>query len=223
QGEIAGNKDASPGCLDGTGASCTAGALTNRPYPAILWEFTDSGLACSDSCTATSAAPALGETWSRPLVGRIKIVTDPGPPAVFEDRYVAIFGGGFDPSVTPGDNVAAKRPRGGAFYIVDVETGALLYKTTEGLPGDGGSGTATPIPFEPMAAPPGVIDFDDDGYLDIAYMGDVNGNLWRVDLRPDAVNGRGVLNGNQLSGYQPFLLYNGCGPAQGNGPWTKHQ
>jgi Neisseria PilC beta-propeller domain len=224
QGEIAGNKDASPGCLDGTGTSCTAGSVSNRPYPSILWEFTDNGLACSDTCTATSAAPALGETWSRPLVGRIRIVTDPGPPATFEDRYVAIFGGGFDPSFTAGDNVALKLPRGRAFYIVDVETGQLLYKVSEGVAGDGGSGSPpAPVPFAPMAAPPGVIDFDDDGYLDIAYMGDVNGNLWRIDLRPDAVNGRGVLNGNQLSGYQPFLLYNGCGTALGNGPCTTLQ
>jgi len=225
QGEIAGNKDASPGCLDGTGTSCTAGPLSNRPYPAILWEFTDPGASCSDTCqVAPLSPPALGETWSRPLVGRIRIVTDPGPPATFEDRYVAIFGGGFDPSFTPGDDVSVRLPKGRAFYIVDVETGALLYKTTEGVAGDGGSGSPpAPVPFAPMPASPGVIDFDDDGYLDVAYMGDVNGNLWRIDLRPDAANGKGVLNGNQLSGYQPFLLYNGCGTTLGNGPCSNHQ
>src|SRR5262249_1837822 len=194
-------------------------------YPAIMWEFTDNGLSCSDTCSvAPLTPPALGETWSRPLVGRIRIVTDQGPPAVFEDRYVAIFGGGFHPSFTSGANVAAKLPRRRAFYIVDVETGQLLYKTTEGVAGDGGSGTPpAAVPFAPMPAPPGVIDYDDDGYLDIAYMGDVNGNLWRIDLRPDAVNGRGILNGNQLSGYQPFLLYNGCRTALGNGPCSSLQ
>ena len=218
-GDIAGNKDASPGCLDGTGPSCSAGSVANRPYPSILWEFTDAGAACSDTCTSTTLPPALGETWSRPAVGRIRIVTDPGPPAVFEDRYVAIFGGGFDPGFTPGDDVAAKLPRGRAFYIVDVETGQLLYKTTEGVAGDGGSGSPpAAIPFAPMPAPVGLIDFDDDGYLDLAYVGDVNGNMWRIDLRPDPVSGRGVLNGTQLGGYQPFLLYNGCGTALGTGP-----
>src|SRR5262249_49837780 len=136
QGQIAGNKDASPGCLTGAGSSCTAGTVSNRQYPEILWEFTDAGAACSDSCS--TGPPALGETWSRPVVGRIRIVTDPSIPT-FEDRYVAIFGGGFDPSFLPGDSVTAKLPRGRAFYIVDVETGALLYKTTEGFAGDGGS------------------------------------------------------------------------------------
>ncbi|HTY42146.1 MAG TPA: PilC/PilY family type IV pilus protein [Thermoanaerobaculia bacterium] len=222
-GDIAGNKDAAPGCLAGTGASCTAGAAANRKYPEILWEFTDSpGADCTDGCTSTTASPALGETWSKPVVGRIRIITDPGPPTVYEDRYVAIFGGGFDPSFTPGDNVAAKLPRGRAFYIVDVETGNLLFKTTEGSAGDGGSGTPpTAIPFAPMPAAPGVIDYDDDGYLDIAYIGDVNGNMWRINLTPDPVAGRGVLGVNtpgQVTGYQAFLLYNGCGTALGTGP-----
>jgi hypothetical protein len=226
-GEIAGNKDASPGCLTGTGASCVAGAATNRQYPAILWEFTDGGgtpADCSDTCTSTAVAPALGETWSRPVVGRIRIISDPGPPAVFEDRYVAIFGGGFDPSFTMGDSVAAKLPRGRAFYMVDIETGQILYKTTEGVAGDGGTGTPpAPIPFAPMAAPAGLIDYDDDGYLDVAYMGDVNGNMWRIDLRPDATVDRGELIGGDLHGYTPYLIYNGCGTATGAGPCPNKQ
>jgi hypothetical protein len=216
-GEIAGNKDASPGCLTGTGASCTAGVVTGRKYPEILWEFTDGGLDCSDTCT--TPAPALGETWSRPVVGRIRIITDPGPPAVYEDRYVAIFGGGFDPSFTAGDSVAAKLPKGRAFYIVDVETGQLLFKTTEGFAGDGGTGIPpAAVPFAPMPAPPGAIDYDDDGYIDFVYIGDVNGNMWRVNVTPDGPLGRGVLSSGQLSGYEAYLLYNGCGTALGTGP-----
>ncbi len=222
QGEIAGNKDASPGCLTGAGASCTAGAAPNRQYPEILWEFTDAGAACSNMMCST-VAPALGETWSKPVVGRIRVITDEGPPVLYEDHYVAIFGGGFDPGFLPGDSITAKLPRGRAFYIVDVETGALLYKTTEGTTGDGGSGSGTIVPFAPMPAPPGLIDFDDDGYLDFAYIGDVNGNMWRIDLRPDAVANRGVLLSGQLSGYTPFLLYNGCGTANGTGPCTDIQ
>ena len=223
-GEIAGSKDASPGCLTGTGASCSAGTAANRKYPEILWEFGDAaGVACSESikCASTSTAPVLGETWSRPAVGRIRIVTDPGPPAVYEDRYVAIFGGGFDGSFTPGDSVAAKLPKGRAFYIVDVETGKLLYKTTEGV-----SGTGTAVPFAPMPAPAGLIDYDDDGYLDAAYMGDINGNMWRIDLTPNPVSRRGVLGGvtpGQLSGYRPFLLFNGCGSATGAGACPNQQ
>ena len=227
QGEIAGNKDAAPGCLDGTGVSCSAGVAANRKYPEIMWEYTDSlGAPCTDTCVSTTVSPAMGETWSRPAIGRIHVITDEGPPTLYADRYVAIFGGGFDPSFTAGDDVVAKLPRGRAFYIVDIETGKLLYKTTEGVAGDGGTGTPpTAIPFAPMPASVGVIDFDDDGYLDTAYIGDVNGNMWRIDLRPDADLEQGVVDSGsgQITGYAPYLLYNGCGTALGSGPCSNLQ
>jgi hypothetical protein len=210
-GEITGNKDASPGCLDGAGVSCSAGSVANRAYPTIMWEFTDAGAACSDGCSTVS--PALGETWSRPVVGRIKVY-DPSSPTAdtsgFDDRYVAIFGGGFDPSFTPGDRVLQKLPRGRAIYIVDVETGNILFKTTEGSTPDG-SGGFNAVPFAPMPAPPAVADYNDDGYLDVIYIGDVNGNMWRMSLTPDVANGVGLISGGQAHGYSPYLLFNGCG------------
>jgi Tfp pilus tip-associated adhesin PilY1 len=54
------------------------------------------------------------------------------------------------------------------------------------------------------------VDYDDDGYFDRIYIGDVNGRLWKVDitLDPSAVPPRGVLSGGKL-GYNPFLLYDG--------------
>ena len=102
-------------------------------------ELTDAGAACSDSC-GTIGAP-FGETWSRPVVGRIKVVDTASPTADasgFDDRYVAIFGGGYDPSFTPGDDVATKLGTGAviqgrAFYMVDIETGAILYKMQRGV------------------------------------------------------------------------------------------
>ncbi len=215
-GEIVGNKDASPGCLDGSGVSCLAGALTNRPYPSILWEFTDAaGAACSDPC-GTIAAP-MGETWSRPVVGRIK-VHDPSSPTAdsggFDSRFVAIFGGGFDGGFKPGDDVALRVPRGRALYMVDVETGKLLFKTTEGGVPDGSGGFNT-VNFAPMPSAPAVADYNDDGLLDVVYIGDVNGNLWRVDLTPNTTTGVGEFSAGQLHGYKPFLIFNGCGATSG--------
>ena len=52
-----------------------------------------------------------------------------------------------------------------------------------------------------MPAPPGLIDFDDDGYLDFAYVGDVNGNMWRIDLPAGpGVRPRSALTGTHLAG-----------------------
>ena len=66
-------------------------------YPTVLWEMTD-------DCTinGTTCVSNMGETWSRPVVGRIKVINDSG---ATEDRYVAIFGGGFDPTFKPGDTI----------------------------------------------------------------------------------------------------------------------
>jgi len=210
-GEIVGNKDASPGCLDGTGASCSAGAVSNRKFPSIMWELTDAGAPCSDGCSTVN--PGLGESWSRPVVGRIKVF-DPSSSTAdasgFDDRYVAIFGGGFDPSFTPGDRVLQKLPKGRAIYVVDVETGQILFKTTEGGTPDGSGGFNT-VPFAPMPSAPAVADYNDDGYLDVVYIGDVNGNMWRMSLVPDVPNGVGIMTSGQAHGYQPYLLFNGCG------------
>jgi hypothetical protein len=207
QGEMVGNKDHAPGCLEGGGGSCTAGATPGRPYPTIPWEFTDAGAACTEpSGGCATINTALGETWSRPVVGRIKVMSDPGPPAVFEDRYVAIFGGGFDPSFTPGDRVAVKLPNGRAIYIVDMETGRILYKTQQGT-----SSFGAPVNFAPMPSPPAVADYNDDGYLDIIYIGDINGNMWRLNLTPDPSTGAGDISSGQITGYVPFLIFNGCG------------
>jgi hypothetical protein len=212
-GEIVGSKDASPGCLDGGAASCTAGAAGSRQYPAVLWEMTDTGSLCTDSCPQTSVPAPIGETWSRPVVGRIKVhdaLSTTADASGFDDRYVAIFGGGFDPTFTPGDNVALRLPKGRTFYIVDVETGKILYKTTQGTDAGG-----TARNFAPMPSAPAVADFNDDGYLDVAYIGDVNGQMWRINLTPDGTTIGEIQPDGQAHGYQPFLLFDGCEPGGG--------
>ena len=183
-------RDNSPDCLDG-GPGCAA------PYPTILWELTDD---CSvDATTCVPNTSPMGETWSRPVLGRIKV----GNGAGSEDRYVAIFGGGFDSSFVPGREAAASdvTTRGRAIYIVNVETGRILYKATRGTD-DRGNG----VQFAPIPAPPAVADVDDDGYLDVAYIGDLNGRMWRLDLSAGVCEGCGT-SLEKLNGYRPFLLY----------------
>ncbi len=196
-------KKSSPDCLDGE-VGCAA------PYPTVLWEMTDN---CS--INGTTCVSNMGETWSRPVVGRIKVINSSG---ATEDRYVAIFGGGFDPAFNPGTEVVAGDVSSGrAFYIVDVERGKIIYKATSGRDDAGHS-----VLFAPMPAPPAVADVDDDGYLDFAYIGDLNGRMWKIDLRPDSGSRRGECRGcgsasETLTGYQPFLLYDAT-TLDGTGP-----
>ena len=64
-----------------------------------------------------------------------------------------------------------------------------------------------------MPASAAVVDYNDDGYLDLVYIGDVNGRMWRVDLAPGLLtdpNAPGVLGlGGRLqpSLMKPLLLY----------------
>jgi PilC-like protein with beta-propeller domain len=188
------DKTTSPDCLDGD-SNCVA------PYPTILWELTDDCAIDGATCVTN-----MGETWSRPVVGRIKVLNGGST----EDRYVAILGGGFDTGFTPGTEVTAtEKSSGRAVYIVDVERGKVIYKATSGQDSSGNM-----VRFAPMPAPPAIADADDDGYLDVAYIGDLNGRIWKIDLRPDSDAHRGVCSGcggasETVTGYQPFLLYDG--------------
>jgi hypothetical protein len=161
-----------PSCLttSGTGSGCGS-----TPYATPLWEFDDT---CPTVSTCTGAtcvmAPCdedangsadLGQTWSTPVIGRI-LVCDGGTrcnPAVtpnnLVDKYVAIFGGGMDP--------AGANHLGNFLYMVDIQTGKVLYKRalTGSVPSD-------------VAA----VDTNQDGYIDTIYVGTTSGFLYKVDL-----------------------------------------
>lgn len=164
-----------PDCLNKYGA--LPSGCGPIPYGAPLWEFTDN----SNDQLAVVAAPGrapmdedsngvpdLGDTWSNPNIGRIRICTGGDCTKNLEDRYVAIFGGGLDPS-------NKSQPSAGTFlYIVDIERGQVLYKRQ--MPDFAGN-AAGAIPSSPAA-----VDTDQDGYFDRVYVGTTGGYLYRVDV-----------------------------------------
>lgn len=149
-----------PSCLS-TGNQTVAGCGT-LPFPAVLWEFTDS-ITSSRLDEDQNGYPDLGQTWSVPTVGRVRVIGLDNTPA---DRFVAIFGGGMD-----AENKLSPR-RGNWLYMVDIETGQVLYKRP--LVG------AAP-------ADPAVLDVDLDGYLDTIYIGTTAGFLYKVDVSSPGV------------------------------------
>src|SRR5262249_13978370 len=42
--------------------------------------------------------------------------------------------------------------------------------------------SCTPTYFGSIPSEPAAIDYNDDGYIDVIYVGDLTGQLWRVDL-----------------------------------------
>jgi Tfp pilus tip-associated adhesin PilY1 len=121
----------------------------------------------------------MGETWSKPAMGRVKLcvancgnTTSPLP--AFQDHYVAIFGGGFDRE--------RLNRRGNWLYAIDVETGRVLYRANSSCGVNGGASGCSPTYFASMPSEPSVLDVNEDGYLDLVYIGDLKGRMWRVDL-----------------------------------------
>jgi hypothetical protein len=152
-----------PSCLgDPETGDAPAAGCGPRSFPTVLWELEDTWDENLDG------EPDLGDTWSVPVLGRIRVCDGVAcDPALadndIEDRWVAIFGGGFDEEA-PFAGAAAGR----SLYMVDVATGEVLYKQfLDGM-----------VPSEPAA-----VDADLDGYLDRLYVGTTAGSLYKVDLR----------------------------------------
>ena len=150
------------------------------PYPSVLWEFHDlcaGNVPCDDDA---NGRPDLGYSWSKPNTGRVQVRVGAG----FEVRYVAIFGGGMDPALP--DLV------GNFLYMVDIETGKVLYKRQL-------TGSA---PSEPAA-----VDTDQNGLLDTVYIGTTAGFMYKVDISAaadvDAVTGRL----DDLTQWVPFAVF----------------
>jgi type IV pilus assembly protein PilY1 len=127
----------------------------------FMWEFTDADDA------------DLGYTYSRPAVVKMH-----------NGKWAVVFGNGYNNTSTDGgaDTHVSVTGRA-ALYVVDIETGVLLRKivvpagmTEDPLGQSRPNGLATPA----------VVDADGDDIVDVAYAGDVFGNLWKFDLRDAA-------------------------------------
>jgi type IV pilus assembly protein PilY1 len=130
------------------------GALTEGSASSVFkWEFTDS----NDS--------DLGYTYSRPSIVRMNNGT-----------WVAAFGNGY--SNTAADGIVSTTGNA-VLYIVNLHTGALIRKINTGvgmsadpLGTNRPNGLSTPV----------FADVDGDSDVDLAYAGDLFGNVWKFDL-----------------------------------------
>ncbi len=126
--------------------------ITDTLNPKYLWEFPKS--------TDTVTLGKVGQSWSEPVIGRVKIE---GGGELYE-RWVAFIGGGFDYTHNTGR----------AFFIVDIKTGDMV-KEFSGIEGMNYS----------FAAPPTAVDTNLDGYIDKVYSGDLGGQMWVFDVSFD--------------------------------------
>jgi type IV pilus assembly protein PilY1 len=124
----------------------------------VLWEF-------DASSTATDASSRLGYTYGQPNIGRLK-----------SGKWVVLVPSGYFPDCSAPNhdaNCSTIKTQGAvsSLFILDAETGALIkeIQTTSGVTS---YGLTSPV----------LGDYQSDQIDDVAYAGDLVGNLWRFDL-----------------------------------------
>jgi len=123
--------------------------ITDTANPLYKWRIQPS----------SGQEPYLGDPWSKMMVHRVKIGGD--------ERWVGFIGGGHNLSSCSG---TACDERGKGFFVVDLKTGDVLWGFTR----------ADDVRMD--YAIPGtaaIVDSDNDGFTDLAYIGDMGGNVWR--------------------------------------------
>ncbi|WP_448102111.1 pilus assembly protein [Luteibacter jiangsuensis] len=124
----------------------------------VLWEF---------NASSTGGAN-LGYTFGQPNVGRLK-----------NGKWVVLVPGGYFPtdSLDPAWGAGAATNNYSSLFVLDAQTGEVLkeFKTpaTYGGVAVTSFGLASPV----------LGDYDNDQVDDVAFAGDLMGNLWRFDLR----------------------------------------
>ncbi|EDY87210.1 conserved hypothetical protein [gamma proteobacterium HTCC5015] len=153
------------------GRSYYALDVTMPDAPVLKWHISG-----DDSHYLSWSQPAafkeLGQTWSKPLVSLVKWGGDDGDP-----RVVLFFTGGYDEDQDDATDVVADDV-GRALYMVDAETGELLWSA--------GPTAAHDLQLSGMQysfpATPAVVDTTGDGYVNMVVAPDVGGNVWRFDI-----------------------------------------
>lgn len=120
----------------------------------------------------------LGQTWSKPVVTKIKTGED-------SFKTVMIFGGGYDThyddldnSINPGGNVV----KGDNLYIIDLDMNENGVINNPSLLADANTNADGLTVSNSIASDISVIDLNSDGYADRVYAADVGGKIYRLDF-----------------------------------------
>ena len=107
---------------------------------------------------------AIGQTWSTPNVAFIN-----GYSPDNKTKPVVVMGGGYDPCEDT-DSITVSCPSatpGNVVYFIDADTGAVITSFTT---------------LRSVAADVTLIDINNDGLIDYAYVADTGGNIYRIDF-----------------------------------------
>jgi len=149
--------------------------ITLKDAPRFKWKITaysGSGQLCAGTgaCAANADYNELGQTWSAPIVGKIRALGASVP--------ALIFGGGYDPNQDLVPPAGTADTIGRAVYVVNGETGAAVrWFGSSGSVAVAGMNFSIPSDVTALNT-----DSDAQGFIDRLYVGDTGGNVWRFDI-----------------------------------------
>jgi type IV pilus assembly protein PilY1 len=169
--------------------------ISDPNSPKILWKI---------SKTSGGNFDELGQTWSRPRIRQMAWQDTNSDNVIdIKDRQtVVIFGGGYDKTKDNYENLLDASltgvgdinennkyvdNEGNALFIVDALDGSLIWKATKCSAANcTGNLNATEYNHEELrdSIPSDVtpVDSDSDGLVDLVYIADTGGVIWRADL-----------------------------------------
>ncbi|HXK26789.1 MAG TPA: PilC/PilY family type IV pilus protein [Candidatus Binatia bacterium] len=157
--------------------------ITNTTSPQYLWSFADAN---------------LGETWSEPAIGKVKMSDG-------TDKWVAFVGAGFDTTFA---NYSGSSKTSEGFFVIDLSNGAKLWEYYNAT---GSTDDRQYMNFS-IPASPAAVDLNNDGYIDRVYIGDVGGQLWKFDMSAPA-----TVSGGLVTNWTGKRLFTAA-PSQANPP-----
>ncbi|MCX5856005.1 MAG: PilC/PilY family type IV pilus protein [Deltaproteobacteria bacterium] len=142
--------------------------ITTPLSPAYLWNTGGKGVSIN-TLDATTQAPYMGDSWSRMMIGKVRYSSGS---TVTAEKWVGFIGGGYS-----GGNCTASPcdTRGKGFFVIDLTDGSVLWSYT--------LADNTSMVYS-MPGQPAILDTDNDGFIDTAYLGDLGGNMWRFTFCP---------------------------------------
>ncbi|MDC0434655.1 PilC/PilY family type IV pilus protein [bacterium] len=169
--------------------------ISDPNRPKLMWKI-------KGGPNGTSGFEELGQTWSEATTARI----------LYEgsEKDVLIFGAGYDTNSdadpirdTNGNAVTMAQTDdsiGRGLFIVDAETGALLWSVSGP---DVGTDSTADQRFNAMTfSIPGsirIVDIDYDGLVDQMYASDTGGQVWRFDVISDTSDDADLLQGGVVA------------------------
>ena len=171
------------------GSNYYAMDLTNLDSPKLKWTIFGGSTGFQD----------LGQTWSKPIRAKVKWDCDSNGENC-TTRRVLFFGGGYDP-LHDTATAPTTQDTGAAIYMVDADTGALLWSAgnnSDNVSGDDIHDLGLPL----QNSIPGdvtVADMNGDGYDDILFAIDIMGHVWRIDINKATTSASDFATGGEIA------------------------